>query len=107
MGVYLRQLPSQKSDHASIGEEDADAPDEWLDPRPEYTRPLGAPLGDGVRGPDGVWRRSFSSGTNVSFANTTGGGPMSTIAWADGHTQHGFPTNQTEATVADGKKAGQ
>ena len=84
-----------------------DAPDEWLDPRPEYTRPLGAPLGDGVRGPDGVWRRSFSSGTNVSFANTTGGGPMSTIAWADGHTQHGFPTNQTEATVADGKKAGQ
>ena len=30
LGVYLRQLPSQKSDHASIGEEDADAPDEWL-----------------------------------------------------------------------------
>lgn len=73
-----------------------DAPDEWLDPRPEYKRPLGVPLGDGVKGPDGVWRRSFSSGTNVSFANTSSGGPMSTIAWADGHRQHGFPTNQTK-----------
>jgi hypothetical protein len=81
-----------------------DAPDEWLDPRPEYARPLGAPLGDGVRGPDGVWRRSFSSGTNVSFANTTRG-PTSTIAWADGHTQHGFPTNQTKTAPADERGA--
>jgi hypothetical protein len=73
-----------------------DAPDEWLDERPEYGRPLGAPLGDGERGADGVWRRSFSSGTNVSFASLANGtAGNGTIAWADGHTQRGFPTNQT------------
>ena len=93
------------------------------DPRPEYARPLGgnftsnlslhvlfpitsdrlpvmaAPLGDGIRGSDGVWRRSFSSGTTVIFANATGGGPTSTIAWADSHTKRGFPTNQTAADL--------
>jgi hypothetical protein len=78
-----------------------EAPDEWLDPRPEYSRPLGTPLGVGGRGADGVWRRSFSSGTNVSFANTTGGGPSSTIAWADGHTQRGF-SHQPNRDGSDG-----
>ena len=71
-----------------------DAPDEWLDHRPEYGRPLGAPLGDGAKGADGVWRRSFSSGTNVSFASVANGtAGNGTIAWADGHTQRGFPRN--------------
>jgi hypothetical protein len=77
------------------------APDEWLDERPEYNRPLGKPLSDGEKGADGVWRRYFSSGTNVSFtslANGTAGN--GTIAWADGHTQHGFPTNKTDSVLS-------
>ena len=64
-------------------------------------RPLGPPLGDGAKGPDGVWRRSFSSGTNVSFASLANGtAGNGTIMWADGHTQRGFPTNQTELLEA-------
>lgn len=34
---------------------------------PEYDKPLGAPLSLAVQGQDGVWRRSFARGTNVSF----------------------------------------
>ena len=57
----------------------------WHD---EYDRPLGAPLGLAEKGGDGVWRRSFSAGTNVSFDSRTG---LGTIRWgalarkADGH----------------------
>lgn len=62
--------------------------DEWLDWAPEFGRPLGAPLGAGVKGSDGVWRRSFSTGTNVTFdANLENG----TIFWSDGHVQQGLP----------------
>ena len=45
----------------------------------EYDRPLGAPLGSAVKGEDGVWRRSFKLGTNVSFDSASGAG---TIDWA-------------------------
>ena len=57
----------------------------WHD---EYDRPLGAPLGLAEKGGDGVWRRSFSAGTNVSFDSRTG---LGTIRWGasarktDGH----------------------
>ena len=47
----------------------------WHD---EYDRPLGAPLGLAEKGGDGVWRRSFSAGTNVSFDSRTG---LGAIRW--------------------------
>ena len=46
---------------------------------PEYDRPLGIPRGPAVKGEDGVWRRSFMRGTNVSFDSASGKG---TIDWA-------------------------
>jgi len=39
----------------------------WIKWFPEYDKPLGRPLGDGVKGKDGVWTRSFESGTTVRF----------------------------------------
>ena len=44
-----------------------------------YDLPLGAPLSDAKLGADGVWRRSFAAGTNVTMDTKTNNG---TIAWA-------------------------
>ena len=44
-----------------------DGKDYWLEWLPEYDRALGEPSGDGVNGTDGVWTRSFASGTKVAF----------------------------------------
>lgn len=55
--------------------------DPWLDALPQYARPLGAPLADAARSPQGMWTRRFASGTNVSFNAKTGNGR---IAWGDG-----------------------
>merc|ERR1712083_836335 len=38
---------------------------------PVYDKKLGAPLSDAVLGTDGVWRRSFASGTEVAFNTAT------------------------------------
>ncbi len=53
-------------------------PDDWNVWWPEYDKPLGEPLGPAVK-KDGVYTRSFKSGTNVTFdtSNNTG-----TIIWA-------------------------
>jgi hypothetical protein len=45
---------------------------------PLFDRPLGAPLSDGTKGADGVWRRRFKSGTSVEFNPSTSKG---TIDW--------------------------
>ena len=63
-------------------------PDRWLDWLPTYDRPLGAPLALGAKSADGVWRRSFATGTNVTFNATSSVG---TIAWSDGHFSRGPP----------------
>jgi len=39
----------------------------WIQWFPQYDKPLGRPLGPGVKGKDGVWTRSFASGTTVRF----------------------------------------
>jgi hypothetical protein len=64
----------------------------WLRRYPEYDKPLGEPLADGVQS-NGVWTRSFASGTHVwvneSFnpRHTPPGGPgRACIWWADGTT---------------------
>jgi len=44
-----------------------------------FERPLGAPVTKAVRGTDGVYRRSFASGTTVAFDTATRKG---TIHWA-------------------------
>lgn len=62
--------------------------DEWLGSRLEDELPLGEPMGDGVKGSDGVWTRSFKSGTKVMFDGTLGNG---TIVWSDGTIQYGYP----------------
>eukprot|EP01079_Euglenida_sp_SAG-EU17-18_P000692 gene692-384_t len=46
---------------------------------PIFERPLGAPTGDAVKGSDGIYRRSFSSGTKVEFDTKTNHG---NIQWA-------------------------
>ena len=46
---------------------------------PIYDLPLGEPLGNATLGKDGVWRRSFASGTNVTLDTNTNNG---TIEWA-------------------------
>lgn len=61
-------------------------PDPWLDARPEYARPLGAPLGAAVRDAAGGWSRNFSSGTRVFFDAVSNAGR---IAWADGVVDQG------------------
>ena len=43
-----------------------------------FEKPLGKPLALGKKGSDGVWRRSFSSGTKVTFDGATGKG---SITW--------------------------
>jgi hypothetical protein len=43
----------------------------WVSWLPQYDQPLGKPLGLGTKGPDGVWRRNFSSGTAVWFDAAT------------------------------------
>eukprot|EP00041_Stephanoeca_diplocostata_P028511 m.810540 g.810540 ORF g.810540 m.810540 type:complete len:401 (+) comp23388_c0_seq8:283-1485(+) len=69
--------------------------DEWLDWSPEFDRPLGAPRGEGVKDADGIWRRSFASGTVVLFDAVQQNG---TIAWGDGVVQRGWP-NATSAAA--------
>lgn len=44
---------------------------------PIYDLPLGAPLSDAVLGADGVWRRSFKAGTNVTMDSKTQTGRIS------------------------------
>jgi hypothetical protein len=61
-------------------------PDAWLDPRPEYSRPLGLPTGPGVRSGSGVWARNFSAGVTVTFDVAHGTGR---IVWSDGTVQQG------------------
>ena len=63
--------------------------DPWLDPLPQYSRPLGAPLGSATRTPRGIWTRRFASGTNVSFNPLTGNGR---IAWGSGAVDLGTNT---------------
>ena len=46
---------------------------------PIYDLPLGAPLSNATLGADGVWRRSFASGTSVTLDTKTNNG---TISWA-------------------------
>eukprot|EP01048_Picozoa_sp_COSAG05_P007636 COSAG05_NODE_543_length_8789_cov_7.804603_6_plen_900_part_01 len=46
---------------------------------PLYDLPLGKPLSDAKLGSDGVWRRSFAAGTNVTMDSKTNNG---TIVWA-------------------------
>ena len=46
---------------------------------PIYDLPLGKPLSNATLGKDGVWRRSFKSGTSVTFNTNTEAG---TIHWA-------------------------
>jgi len=47
---------------------------------PIYDKPLGDPLGDAKLGDDGIWRRSFKSGTNVAFDTKKEKG---TIDWSN------------------------
>ena len=71
--------------------------DAWLDWLPAYDIPLGEPLTPGAKGKDGIWRRSFRSGTRVSFDPSTLNG---TIAWGAGVTYTGHPVaNQTLADI--------
>lgn len=51
----------------------------WVAWLPQYEKPLGPPLGDAVKGPDGVWRRNFSSGTAAFFDPVSDKGQ---ICWA-------------------------
>ena len=53
-------------------------PGNWNTWYPEYDKPLGEPLGDAVK-KNGVYFRSFRSGTNVTFDTSTNKG---TIDWA-------------------------
>ena len=46
---------------------------------PEYERKLGAPLGDAVLGPGGIYTRTFASGTTASYNVSSGVG---TIVWS-------------------------
>mmetsp|Transcript_55665 Transcript_55665/g.82812 ORF Transcript_55665/g.82812 Transcript_55665/m.82812 type:complete len:390 (+) Transcript_55665:68-1237(+) len=49
-----------------------------------FTRPLGKPLGSSTRYANGIWRRSFSLGTNVTFDAHTNKG---TIDWSGPSTE--------------------
>ena len=70
--------------------------DAWLDWRPEYDWPLGAPSGPASKRPSAanastsVWTRSFASGTRVEF---DGGLANGTVHWANGVVQVGAPAN--------------
>jgi hypothetical protein len=59
--------------------------DYWLDWRPEYDKPLGAPTGAGVKHGN-VWSRTFATGTEVQFDAVLRNG---TIWWSDGTVQRG------------------
>ena len=51
---------------------------DWIIDHPQYHKPLGKPMGDAVL-ENHIWKRSFESGTNVTFENGVG-----TIIWSDG-----------------------
>ena len=74
-------------------------PDYWLDWRPEYDFPLGAPTGPAHTKPSAtgknatVFTRAFASGTRVEF---DGGNGQGTIWWAHGKVQRGEPTEVEE-----------
>ena len=53
-------------------------PDNWNVWYPDYDKPLGEPLGDAVK-TNGVYKRGFKSGTNVTFDTKTNTGK---IEWA-------------------------
>jgi hypothetical protein len=46
---------------------------------PEYDYPLGAPDGPATQGADGVWTRTFASGTKVAYNDTSQKGE---IVWS-------------------------
>ena len=50
--------------------------DYWLDWLPVYDKKLGEPRGLGAKGADGMWRRSFASGTRVTFDPKTSAGTI-------------------------------
>ena len=78
--------------------------DAWLDWLPAYDFALGEPLAPGTKGKDGIWRRTFQSGTRASFDPVALNG---SIAWASGVTYAGQPvTNQTLATIIKSKGCG-
>jgi hypothetical protein len=75
--------------------------DYWLDWLPEYTFPLGMPLGPATKAPSAapnapsgsfVWTRKFASGTQVVF---DAGSRNGTISWAHGLVQVGPPSDST------------
>lgn len=47
---------------------------------PVYNKKLGAPKGNATLGKDGIWRRSFAAGTDVTFDTSTNVG---TIVWGE------------------------
>merc|ERR1712146_660706 len=47
---------------------------------PVYDKKLGEPLANATLGKDGVWRRSFAAGTDVTFDTNTNVG---TIVWGE------------------------
>ena len=71
-------------------------PDSWLDPRPEYTRPLGLPEGPAALS-GSLWTRNFSAGVAVFFDAAAGTGR---IVWADGTVQQGSGPADTKASCA-------
>ena len=50
-------------------------PDNWNVWYPEYSKPLGQPLGAAVK-KNGVYSRKFKSGTNVTFDTATNTGQI-------------------------------
>merc|ERR1712000_332290 len=51
----------------------------WVRWFEQYDYPLGPPVADGVKGSDGIWTRTFESGTIVRFNSESGKGE---ISWA-------------------------
>ena len=51
----------------------------WAHDHPDFHRPLGPPTSPASVSAAGIWRRAFSSGTNVTFDAATG---IGTIEWA-------------------------
>lgn len=53
---------------------------DWMTWHPEYSRPLGPPTGPGQRSAEGVWTRTFASGTSVMFNSSSG---IGFISWGN------------------------
>lgn len=71
-------------------------PDQWLDSRSEYARPLGKPTGPATKRGN-VWERVFASGVAVAFDAVTNAGR---ITWSDGTLQQGVgPADQQGSCI--------